>query len=128
MNVALQIATYLDAQLTGSWTLGTNIFVSQLPASPDNCIMIRDSGGEAPSIYIPTGRPTFQIFVRHKNYATGLSICAQIRTLLHNKYNTTLVSGGNYFYSINAIQEPSHIGKDLNEREEFSFNFQTYIR
>ena len=120
------IADYLEDESVG--TVGTDIFVGNLPDSPDTAICIIDTGGIQPSIDIPTKRPTFQVLIRGETYAAGKNLVDTIRGLLHNQYNVTLVSGGNYFYSINLLAEGGHIGKNDRGLDEFSMNFQAYTR
>jgi len=120
------IADYLEDQSVG--TVGTNIFVGQQPDSPANCVTIIDTGGLRPDIDLPTKKPTFQVLVRNTDYATGAAKLTSVRNALHNRYNETLVENGNYFYSINAITEGGHIGKDDIGHDEFSMNFEAWVR
>lgn len=124
--VVNDIADYLEDE--GLGTVGTDIFVGNQPETPVNCITVFDTGGQKPSIDIPTKRPTFEVLVRATDYATGKDLIDSVRTLLHNKYNETLVVDGNYFFSINAVAEAGHLGKDELGNDEFSINFVTYVR
>lgn len=127
MSIAIDdIADFLEDNSIG--TVGTDIFVGQQPDSPANCVTVLDTGGQRPDIDLPTKRPTFQVLVRNTNYANGAAKLLAIRNLLHNKYNATLVGGGNYFYSINAISEGGHIGQDDIGNDEFSMNFEAWTR
>lgn len=120
------IADFLEDE--GIGTVGTNIFVGQQPDSPANCITVIDTGGQRPDIDLPTKRPTFQVLVRNTDYALGAAKLLEVRNALHNNYNATLVENGNYFYSINAITEGGHIGKDDIGNDEFSINFEAWTR
>ncbi len=120
------IADYLADEELGA--VGTDIFVSNQPSPPDNCITVIDTGGTKPPIDIPSKKATFQVLIRNTDYATGAEKLASIRTALHNKYGITLVNGGNYCHSINALAEGGHIGKDDAGNDEFSINFLAYVR
>lgn len=120
------VADYLANNSIG--TVGTNIFVGEQPPTPANCVTVLETGGLLPPIDIPSKKPTFQILIRNTNYSTGRTLLDTIRTLLHNKYGVTLAAGGNFFHSINAISEGGHIGKDDAGNDEFSINFQAYVR
>jgi len=120
------IAQYLQDNSIG--TLATNIFKAYFPDKPDACIAILDTGGFEPDVYLPTGDPTFQIYVRSVDYTTGKAKVDAIVALLHRKTNSQLVSDGVYFYYIKLMGEPVHVGRDSNERDEFSINIQTHIR
>ena len=121
-----QVATYLQAQALG--TIATNIFVGSLPPTPDNCIAVINTGGVAPSIDIPDKTPTFQVIIRNTNYETGETTLSSVRTALHQFMNDTLVTGQTYVYSIFAVAEGGHIGRDDQGRDEFSINFQCKTR
>lgn len=120
------IADYLEDQGVG--TVGTNIFVGEQPNDPANCVTVIDTGGMRPDIDLPTKKPTFQVLVRNTEYSAGAAKLLAIRNILHNKYNAELVDDGNYFYSINAISEGGHIGKDDIGNDEFSMNFEAWVR
>lgn len=120
------IASYLAENGIGS--IGNTIFKSRLPDIPDNCISIYETGGLAPDRYLPTADPTFQIIVRNKTYSAGKSKMDDIVDLLHQKTNSTLVTGGFYFYYIFLMGEPAHIGVDKKDRDEFSANFVCKVR
>lgn len=120
------VATYLQAQ--GIGTLGTDLFESFLPTSPDNAVAVLETAGLKPTIDAPLFRPSFQILVRATDYATGRTKCDAIKTALHNQYNLQLVTNGIYFYFIRLITEGGHIGQDGTGRDLFSLNFETERR
>jgi hypothetical protein len=121
-----EVATYLAAQ--GLGTAGTNIFYSHLPDNVDECLAVIDTGGTKPDIDIPTKRPTFQVYIRAATYTLGKTKLDAVRTALHNKYNLELVAGQTYFYSINALAEGGHVGRNERGLDEFSINFVCYTR
>lgn len=126
-----EIATYLQEYDSGALGLtkeGTNknLFKGFQPDSPDDCVTIYDTGGAESHRDVPIGYPTFQILVRTQDYPTGSDLIAAIHSALNRKYNETI--GSTYFYYINDLGRPAHIGKDKNNREEFSVNFVSRIR
>lgn len=120
------VATYLAAN--GIGTLGTNLFEAFLPPKPDIAVAILETAGLKPNIDVPIFQPSFQILVRDTVYDHGRTVCDNIKTLLHNQYNLTLVNGGIYFYWIRLITEGGHIGQDQTGRDIFSMNFETKRR
>lgn len=120
------IVNYLEENGVGTKT--TNLFAAYLPAEPDDVVVVYDTGGFEPDYYLPTAVPTFQIYVRSSDYSTGKDKVDEIVELLHRHANLELVSNGNYFYYITLMGEPTHIGRDENERDEFSINIRTLIR
>jgi hypothetical protein len=126
MTFIEQVATYLQAG--GIGTLGTNLFISNLPDSVDACVAVFDTGGMPPDIYLPTKEPTFQVFVRSTTYDLGKAKIDAIRALLHRNFNVTLVVGQTYVYSILALAEGGHIGQNERGLDEFSMNFKALTR
>lgn len=121
-----QVATYLQAQ--GIGTIATDIFIGNMPDTPNNCIAVINTGGLAPSMYIPDKRPTFQVLVRNTDYEAGEIKLSAIRTALHQLANESLVSGQTFVYYIFLNAEGGHIGKDVNGRDEWSINFNCKTR
>ncbi len=126
MTFIEQVATYLQAG--GIGTLGTNLFISNLPDSVDSCVAVFDTGGMTPDIYLPTKEPTFQVLVRSTTYDLGKAKIDAIRALLHRNFNVTLVVGQTYVYSILAMSEGGHIGQNERGLDEFSMNFKALTR
>ena len=120
------LAEYLQNNEIG--TLATDLFKAYLPAEPDSVVVCYDTGGFEPDVYLPTGLPTFQIYVRSVDYTTGKAKVDEIVALVNRKANIQLVSGGVYFYYLTLMSEPVHIGRDSNERDEFSINVRSMIR
>jgi hypothetical protein len=125
-DVATEIATYLEDESIG--TIGTDLFVGDQPDSSDNVISVFNTGGYQPDKYLPTAKPTVEVLVRNKSYASCASKIQDVVDLLHNQYNVTLVSGGNYYFYIRLVAEPSSLGRDEKGRQEFSANFEIKIR
>jgi hypothetical protein len=121
MSLITDVADYLEAEGVG--TVGEDIFNSVVPEYPDGCVTVVDTGGIEPSRDIPTAEPTFQVLVRNSSYDTAKTKIDSIVALLHQKANAELVSGETYFYYIFLVAEPGYLGRDDNDREEFSANF-----
>ena len=121
-----QIAEYLQDQ--GIGTIATNLFIGNMPDSPDACVAVINSGGVEPSIDIPDKRPTFQVLIRNTDYEAGEVKLAAVRTALHQFMNDYLVAGQTYVYYIYLVSEGGHIGKDVNGRDEWSVNFHCKTR
>jgi len=120
------LAKYLEDNEIG--TLKTDLFKAYLPSEPDDIVVVYDTGGFKPDVYLPTGLPTFQVYVRSVNYTTGKAKVDEIVALVNRKANLQLVDDGVYFYYLTLMSEPVHIGRDSNERDEFSINVESMIR
>lgn len=125
MSLVSDIATYL--QTNGLGTVGTDIFYSYIPDIEGNVISVIDTGGPMPNVDIKDiSNPTFQIFIRNSDYATGKSNLDTIRELLHQKLQTTI--GSTDFMSIFAQSEGGHLGRNESDQDEFSINFIAKVR
>lgn len=117
-----------DIHNQGIAILGSNLFIGHMPDSPDTCVAVYETGGLQPSIELPTNNPTFQVLIRATTYEIGRAIMASIRSHYHQLYNTRLVPGGTYFYSINVQGEGGALPRDPNELDLFSINFMCKTR
>lgn len=121
------LAEYLEDNAIG--TVGTDMFISTMPDSTDNCIMIKDTGGVEPDHYLPIIQPTIQVLVRNSDYTNGMTKINAIKDLLHQKLDDCILEiGGVDVMTCFAMQEPTHLGMDDNERHMFSCNFVFKIR
>lgn len=120
MSLISDIADYLATN--GLGTVGTDIFYSYVPDIDANVIAVLDTGGAQPSVDIGSLKnPTFQIFIRNSSYATGKSKLDSVRSLLHQKIETTI--GSTYFLNCFAQSEGGHVGRNERDQDEFSINF-----
>lgn len=126
MSLLENLGQYL--QNNGIGTQGTDIFRRNMPAGVDNCIMINDGGGLEPDIYLPLSDPVIDIIVRNKDGDLGKSKIESIKSILHQKLNLTLESGGVDVMICNCVTEPFHLGTDDNERHLFTASFHFKIR
>lgn len=124
MTLIEEIATLM--QTAGIGTLGTNLYVSYLPADICPAIAVIDTGGMTPDIDLPTKEPTFQVFIRDASYEAGKAKLDAVRALLHQKRNGTLTT--TYYYYIYALAEGGHIGRNEAGQDEFSINFKILTR
>lgn len=122
-----EIATRLVAQGVG--TLGTNIFASSAAVIPEGLgpfLTVIETGGSGPTRIqnqsgAATQRPTAQIAVRAKDYATARLMAKNAYDALDGLFNTTL--SGTFYVSITARQEPTDLqGPDGAGRVVVVFN------
>lgn len=111
----------------GLGTFGTNLFIGYMPDSPATATALFDSGGEDPDDYLlEIQKATFHILVRSTDYSAGRQKLDDIYALLHGKAN--FEENGVYFYNILAISRGGHIGRDDQNRDQWSINFKCKIR
>jgi len=126
INVALEVAEYLEDNSIG--TVGTNIFVDSLPEEDGTIVSVYNTGGSSPDIDLPIPYPSFQVLVRDEQSSVAYAKIKSVVDLLVNKYNVVLVSGGNYYYSINMRGEIQNLGQDERNRKEYTVNFSCRVR
>lgn len=105
-----------------------------MPDTPNDVIVIRDTGEYDPDPYITTiQNRTVQILVRATDYTASLTLCSDIRNALHGSIGTT--TGGVHFLNILALSGFQPIGgdggdyiKDELGRYVYSANFTAKVR
>jgi len=100
---------------------GYNIYIGNLPDAPDDVVGLFHSGGYNPDLSGSCVRePTFMVKVRNSSYSAGLTVCEDISEKLHG-----VVHNGN-FLLIAQEGDINDLGRDNNNRQEWSLNFRTY--
>ena len=99
MDIASQIATYL--QNAGFGTVGTDIFIGQIPASTDGLYVMRSSGTF--ENYLPIENAIVDIFVKDQSSQQAVTKIENIKRYVHRMHNTTTQNA--YIYSILAISD-----------------------
>ena len=121
-DLGVRIATAI------SGTVGTNIFKSTMPPSPDACVALYETGGQAPEKRFGTKgieweRPAVQVVVRGaaNDYETAR---ATIQTIYENvaEIETEDLSGTRYYLS-EPLQNPFALDVDEKERPSLAVNF-----
>jgi len=121
-----EVAEYLENASVG--TRGTDIFVSSLPESPDNCIALFENSGVEANKYVPLENPSFQVLIRNTSYATGRAKAEDVKDVFLRKNNVELTTGGTHALFIHPVADVGYIGRDKNDRHEWSINFNMRIR
>lgn len=114
MSLTTEISTILSTV--------SNVFIGNLPATPDNVVGIFNSGGYLRGLTeSKLEEPTFQIRVRNISYAAGEAMCNTVKDLLHGNGTTKVLK----IYQQGDILP---LGRDQNNRSEFSINFRCYYK
>lgn len=100
----------------------SNVYIGSMPTTPDQCICLYNTGGYARDLSGTfVEEPTFQIKVRAATYSAGETLCNTVIDLLHGKTTTKIMM----IQSQSAIID---IGRDENNRQEWTINFRSYLR
>jgi hypothetical protein len=118
-----EVARYLDSQDLVTW--GTDVFLNGVPDQPNNLVALFDPGGLPPSDSYTSGndRPKVQVRVRNANQASAEAKIWNIYRALHQLSGVTL-AGDSYIVDATALQTPTWLGRDQNNRAEYVFNVQ----
>lgn len=111
-------------------TFGTDMFAGSYPSTaPDQCILVKASGGWAPNLYVPIRHPTIQVLSRSLYSPEAEAKLREVYALFHGetaKHNYTI---GDYYVLVSqAMQEPGDISPDAQGHSEWSINFMFKIK
>ena len=116
------IGGYLATYSVG--TVGTSIFLGDMPETPDSLVALFEYAGDPPDD-THDGKhyenPGLQVRVRGTSYAAARAKIAAVEDLLHTLANQSF-SGTNYVF-IRAVQSPFSLGRDQKKRIELVQNF-----
>ncbi|HDS00518.1 MAG TPA: hypothetical protein ENO22_05660 [candidate division Zixibacteria bacterium] len=104
----------------------TNLFVSEMPASPDECVAIYDTGGSDPEENFVYKRPTIQVRIRGAKgkYRDAYALAKDIQDSLHVVANYTINS--TRYIAIWAQGDILFLGYDDNHRPLLTVNFRMH--
>jgi hypothetical protein len=124
------LGDYLQTNSIG--TLGTNIFLGKMPATPDYCICLYEYEGMGPeetfgSAGYDIDKPRIQIVVRgtRDDYPTARNGAKTIRDLLAALTDVTISS--TKVLRVASLGSTIPLGLDDKDRPRISANFQAYV-
>ena len=126
MALLEDLGGYLDTQLA-SVTLGTNLFYSLMPETVSNCVTLYENAGAPPVFTQGTQnlpvleRPQLQFLLRNSSYSAGRALAEDIYRTLTSIANQTI--NGHLYLRVEALQVPSVLNRDSNNRVIFTCNF-----
>ena len=106
-DIANEVAQYLDDG--GFGTLGTDIFVSQIPANT-NGIYVSRLGGELNN-YVPIEETVVDIYVKNTSASTAVTTIESIKRYIHRMHSTE--TANNYVYTFLVIGDVDIISRDI---------------
>ena len=122
MDIAYEIATYLQDARFG--TIGTDIFVSQIP-SDQTGIYVSFTGGSM-SGYLPIEDAVLDIYVKSTSAADAVATLSGIKNHIHRMHNT--ITSNSYIYSILALGNVETVDRDIEYAKLFKITFQVKFR
>lgn len=107
-------------------TFTTDLFVSEMPAEPDGCVCVYDTGGDPPQPDNVYKKPSVQVRVRGAKggYLIAHALAQSIQDVLHGTANYT-INGARYI-GIWAVGDVLFVGYDDNHRPLLTANFRLH--
>lgn len=131
--IAKDLGASIDGLTFAPDAAGGNVFVGHMPNAPDAAVAIMPTGGDQQATRAATDLPTFQVLVRGDrfdvdgSYAVARAIYSRLACLDH----VTLDDDGDDEVRVVGItplqSDPTPIGRDENDRPEWSQNFSSRI-
>lgn len=122
-DVLEEVATYLAAQSQIGGASGWSHAIGYVPDSPDKIVGLFRFGGRFPLGTDGLERPGVQLRVRAADYATASAKAVTLFDLLRAA-GPNDATGVRYLH---ATSSPISIGRDANERPEFTINFDVGV-
>jgi hypothetical protein len=127
MGLLEEVATYLAANSGGTMTLGTNLFIGDMPDDPDHVTAIYETGGMAPdetlgAISVPVWEnPRLQVLCRGATYVEARASADIAWKTLVLIVNQNL--GSTRYMRVVPVQSPMLAGRDNSLRVLISCNY-----
>jgi hypothetical protein len=129
VEITKQIAKFLSRSGVGNFdengTTG-NVYIGTIPEKPDAAVAIFPTGGPGNDPLDEYTRVNFQVIIRTIPHdpRTGETLAQQVIDALNGFNSDYLTDGGNWVFDTTALQSgPNNIGRDPNNRFEYSQNF-----
>lgn len=113
-------------QAGGEGTVGINIFLGQLPDTPDDAVAIFATGGYKQTLPIPDIRATAQVLIRAQAFETAYNWAWRIFNLLDDGGRGYRMAPSGREMVIKAMQPPFPLGRDDAGRAEMVFNLEVW--
>lgn len=122
------IGAFLEAAGLIGGATGWTFFENYSPATPDQAVVARDTGGAPGEATSAIDYPTFQLMVRSGKLRSDLARAKMIEcyNALHEGDipDSTTSPPRQLVYCFGVQSSPLYIGTDENERPEFVINFR----
>jgi hypothetical protein len=122
MDIAYKVAMYLDDANFG--TLGTDIFVGQIPTGTNGVYVLR-SGGQLNN-YVPIEETVLDIYVKDNKAEDAVTLLENIKRYIHRMHTTTL--SGAYIYTFLVMGDIEDVQRDMEYAKIFKITLQVIHR
>lgn len=122
MNIAYQVAVWL--QSAGFGTLGTDIFVGEIP-DDTNGIWTVMSGGQ-PNNYVPIEEAVVDIYIKDIKSELAVNKLERIKRAIHRQYSLTI--GTTFVYTFLILGVIEDIQRDVEYAKIYKITVQAVHR
>lgn len=122
MDIAYEVAQYLDD--AGFGTLGTDIFVGQLPTETNGVYVIRSGGGL--NNYTPIIESIVEIYSAGMTAQTALQKIESIKNYIHRMYGTETDNA--YIYTFLVLGDVEDVLRDEEYKKLYKITLQVQHR
>lgn len=122
IDVALTVGTYLDNANFG--TIGTDIFIGQIPATQDGIYIMR-AGGQMNN-YVPIEESVVDIYVKNTTSQQAIQTLEQIKRYIHRMHSTAI--GNDYIYTFLVLGDIEDVQRDLELAKIYKITLQVVHR
>lgn len=113
-------------------SVSSDIFLGDLPDTPDNCLALYQSGGQDAQHQLGASTeevhetPTFQVRIRNTSYATANAEAEEVKDILDGLVNQTINT--NEYKSIFMQGDINSLGRDDRNRINLTVNFIAKVK
>lgn len=127
--LAIDIKDMITDDSSLGYTFGTDLFISRMPNSPNNCITLYDISGASPDIGLQKEiyyRDGVQFVVRNNSYVEAMAAAWDIIESLQGRAGE--IWNDVYYALILTMMTPSILGYDQSNRIEIVFSLEAQRR
>ncbi len=121
-DVAMTVAQYLDN--AGYGTIGTDIFVGQIPASQNGLYVLRAGGQQ--NNYVPIEESIVDIYIKDTSSSNAVSTLEQIKRYVHRMHSTSV--NNDYIYTLLVLGDVEDVQRDLELAKIYKLTVQVVHR
>lgn len=118
MDIANEFANYL--QNAGFGTIGTDIFVGQIPSAQNGIYVVRNGG--LLHNYIPIEETVVDVYIKDTSSLTSVQTIESIKRFVHRMHNT--LTGNTYIYSMLVLGDVEDLDRDLEYANVYKISVQ----
>lgn len=122
MDIAAAIGDLLERLSVG--TVGTNIFIGQLPAETNGVYVVRSAGSL--NNYLPIVESVLDVYSQNTSSATAIQKMEEVKNALHRHLETTI--SGAFIYSVLVIGDVQDLGRDEDYGKIYKITVQVQHR